>query len=319
MKRTTRWTIALVLLLTAPAMAGCIGSDASAGDAGPTDADDRIASADNEDTDGDNGAGDESDNADDGDETSNDDETTPSAVPSTMTFSGCDVQVGVFEIPAPLVAEKIPQGFEPTSVLQPAAPTASFIVDSHACGDATSDAFDAPVEDVGWVIYFLAVDPPDEYGHESVDFYFLPVAGVSDSQEVLDVYEAWNLTFEDGTVDLTATTTPAARTGQLEVRSDNISSTLHTAVSSEAAEGNPDHRARIFDVSDGEITGIVQPTVSASGAFLGEAERIVETAPSDPGEVPFWTAANPATRGVSQHFIAERIDIQHLDPDEVTG
>lgn len=132
-------------------------------------------------------------------------------------------------------------------------------------------------------------------------------------------FQAWNLDVEEGTVDVTTTATPAAHSGQLEVQSNTISSTLHTAVSSEAADGDPDQGARLFDVSDGEITSVVQPTVSASGAFMGGAERVVETAPSDPGEVPFWAAVNPATRGVGQHFIAERIHVQHLDPGTLTG
>lgn len=332
MTRTRRWTIALALVLTAAALAGCIGSEASPGDAAPRDADEETESVTHETSASDEAKdSDEESGPDDGDEASNADdrateagngtgnETNPSAVPSSMTFSGCDVQVGVFEVPAALAAEKIPEGFQPTSVVQPAAPTASFVVDAHNCEKATSDALEDPVEASGWVSYFLAVDPPDAYEDESVDFYFLPVASIADAPEVADVFEAWDVTVEEGTVDLSATTTPAARTGQLEVESNNISSTLHTAVSSEAAEGDPDHRARWFQVSDGEVTSIVQPTVSASGAFLGWAERVVETAPSDPGDLPFWAAVNPATRGVSQHLTAERIAFEHLDPAGVAG
>lgn len=281
----SRALVALVLLTAG--LAGCLASDAPPDVAGPAD-----------------GAG---------------NETEMPAVPARMSFGACDVQAGVFDVPAVLAAEKAPPGFTPTSAVEPDGPTASFVVDAHDCGNATSDAFDGTEEDVGWVAYFLAVDPPDEYEDESVDFYLLPVAAVTDAPQVLDVYEAWNLTFEEGTVDMTATTAPTARRGQLEVRSDNISSTLHTAVSSEVPSEDPDHRSRVFGVSDGKVTSIVDFDVSGSDRFMGGAERIVEPGSSAPGDLPLWAAENALTRGVGQHIVAERIDIQPLDPAEVAG
>lgn len=53
----------------------------------------------------------------------------------------------------------------------------------------------------------------------------LPLAAVTTSPEVREVQQARTLnSVEEGSVDRTETTTPAARTGQIDVRSDNGSS-----------------------------------------------------------------------------------------------
>lgn len=241
---------------------------------------------------------------------------------SSMTFNECDIQVGIFEFPAELAAGDVPPGFEPTSLLEPEGPTASFVVDAHACKTATSDGFEGSVRDVGWVTYVLGVDPPERFKkageRNNVDHHRISLAAVADSTKVVDAFDAWNLAFEEGTAEMEETDATAVRSGQFTADSDSVSSTLHTAVSPAAEGGNSSHRGWSYVVKNGEVTCIVEFTVTGDTQFLGGAERIDETPPSDPEDVPFWTAKNPATRGAGAHFDVSSIDIQPLDPETVT-
>lgn len=245
-----------------------------------------------------------------------------------MSFKDCDIQVGAFEFPAALAAEAVPPGFEPTSLVAPDGPTATFAVDAHSCEHVTVqppnvwEPPDGTVEDVGWVSYVLGVDPPERFKEagtrNDVDHHRISLAAVADSEQVVDVFEAWNLTFEEGTVDMEETNAIAARKGQFTAESDSISSTLHTAVSPAAEGGNASHKGWSYIVDNGEVIGIVEFDVTGNTQFLGGAERIVETAPSNQDEVPFWAAKNPATRGVGLHFDVSSIDSQLRDPDTLT-
>lgn len=178
------------------------------------------------------------------------------------------------------------------------------------------------MEDIGWVTYVLAVDPPERFKEagkrNDVDHHWISRAAVADSEQIVDVFETWNLTYEVGTVDMEETDAIAARRGQFEVDSDSVSSTLHAVVSPAADGGNSSHKGWSYIVDNGEVIGIVEFDVTGDTRFLGVAERFVKTAPTDPGAVPFWAAKNPATRGGGLHFDNESIDIQLRDPDKVT-
>lgn len=320
--RGTTVVLALAVLLAVPALAGCVGSDAPSGSGSPA-GDAPSDSADPADE-VDDGADDADEEVDDGEDEAGE-ATDPSSVPSRLSFGGCDAQIGVFHLPADLAAEMAPSGFTPTSVLLPGDATASLIVDAHGCDAATSDAFDAPVDDANWVVYLLAVDPPEEYQQEGVDNYFILLGTVTTSPETVEVIEDWGIPAEEGTVDLTATTTPAGRNGQLEVRSDNVSSTLHTVVQPEGAgdDVEEDTWNRKFAISDeDEVTGVMDINVTGHTAMVGGSERVVEPDGTDPGALPDLAVKNAATTGLGLHFVARDgfgIDLQPFGLSGGTG
>lgn len=299
--------IAFAVVLLAVPLAGCVGSDAPSGPAGPT-------------VDAGAGAGNGTDRP--GDNATRANGTGGPAVPSRLSFGGCTSHLGFFFLPAELVAEEVPPGFSPASQ-DPAGATATVIAVGAACGNATSDGFDGPVDGVGAMTFFLAVDPPDEYEDGDLADHLIHIATANTSPDVVEVQQAWNLTpVEEGSVDLIETSTAAARTGQVEARSENVSATLHTATeSASTASADPGFTVRLYAVPDGEITDVVDINVSAYNRTEGTAKMVFEPFGTDPGDLAFWTATNAVTTGMGVHYVADglEVDYRRRAPAEVTG
>lgn len=299
--------IAFAVVLPAVPLAGCVGSDAPSGPAGPT-------------VDAGDGAGNGTDRP--GDNATRANATGGPAVPSRLSFGGCTVHLGLFFVPAAFIAEQVPPGFSPASQ-DPAGGTATVVAVGAACGNATSDGFDGPVDGVGAMTFFLAVDPPDEYEDGDLADHLLHIATANTFPEVVQVQQAWNLTsVEEGGVDLVETATAAARTGQVEARSENVSATLHTATESGAtASAEPGFTARLYAVPDGEVTDVVDINVSAYNRTEGTAKMVFEPFGTGPADLAFWAATNAVTTGMGVHYVADGLQVDHWRraPAQVTG
>lgn len=312
MRDHSRGSNGLALLLSVTlvlvALAGCVGSG------GPSDAAPTV----------DDGTGDDGDDGDatDGNGTGANATETP-AVPSSISFGACKTHLGAFEIPAELAADEMPPGFAPASAYHPVGGTATVIAAGNACGNATSDAFDGPVDDLRGLDLFLQVDPPDEYEDEDLLNYLIHIGSVTTSPKVMQVQQAWNLTsVEEGSVELTETITPGARTGQVEARSDNLSATLHTAVPSEAAgQDNDGFTSRLLVVPDEEVTDVVDINASAFTRITGAGEMVLEPFGTGPVDRAFWAVINAATTGYASHWVADGFgfELWRRAPAEVAG
>lgn len=123
------------------------------------------------------------------------------SAPDSLMKIGCRETFVSVEVPAELVADQLPEGFEP--IPQPGLsvgvrPTAWFVMVSAHC-EAT-EVGDQRIPDAQSFWYAVAVDPPEKYERGDAFVHFYPLGILVGKPSQADHLEAWDLPVHVGDV-----------------------------------------------------------------------------------------------------------------------
>lgn len=207
--------------------------------------------------------------------------------PTTLAFESCHEQVGTFTLSAEAYHDRLPPGFEPQG-MDPGDETALVTLFTWRCENVLVD--EQPTGPVTEMVGTLNVNPPPELEGQNASAHVVILHGVTDSEPLKIVYDAWGLHMEKGEVTM-ATEEPIPGT----VRSGHATSTasFETVLNTNVAgpvEDREAGEARFFGVMDAELTSILDgwwrdvPNMQQGEATLIETHPDAVSPASEPLE-----------------------------------
>ena len=185
-----------------------------------------------------------------------DDTGLPAGVPTRVRHFPCVEQFAYLPIPMQVARDAVPDGFAPLS-FEPTGQLAMTVAVGFTCEHTEGDQGFAlgELRTLGLV---LAVTPPEAYLAEGIQYYVVPLGGLTSSPEMGTVYSAWDF----GPVHLApldfevADTVGLARHGRVAGDVAGFGMELTTASVGPVHPGAA-NAFRVFGLRDGNVTGAV--------------------------------------------------------------
>lgn len=237
--------------------------------------------------------------------------------PQRLTYAGCTMHQAAVPFPFDQFSSA-PEGFEPVAY-DPTGTTVELRLTGTFCDNATAATFD--VEDVGEFHAYVAVDPPDDHESSDVDRYLLNFGSIVGDEEVQQLRSAWNLGFpEIGSQSMTNTFADGARQGTYSAESDSISVTLQSATAGSGSSLD-DRTVRIFGLSNGNVTDVVDWTMANGTLTEGAARGVFQASGTDQDALVGTVAFNALLTGEAWHAFGDDLGFEMVrrDPGTLAG
>ncbi len=182
-------------------------------------------------------------------------ERTGEEIPQALAFVGCREQVGLFTLPADAFEDELPPGFEPRG-LEGDDQTGLLTVYAWACDETHVEGLDE--EPVTEMVATLSVHPPQEHETENASAYAAILHGVTTRTDLMPLYDAWGLPFEQGDVEMTTQTDPTDTLRAGHASSTTSSQTILNTNVGGPVESREAGQARFFGVQEARLTAILE-------------------------------------------------------------